>query len=234
MMKQIVVAFNYVSYKDDRRNCNQRVAMKVISACPRRYVSAVSFDFKDIPEPDFLKECGIHHLPILKRDSLSIHGNTRRLPYIKDILENCSKITCDVFGYINSDILVPMDAYDILQKDFDAYIFSRSDIVEIRAIDFLDKKARVIYGGDKHIGADGFFFNKSWWNRNRDKFPPNLILGETEWDTVYRHIIKNSNANYMEKRMLYHVYHDAKWDINSLGGINNRKIWDSIKNVRTS
>jgi len=117
-----------------------------------------------------------------------------------------------------------------LQQDFNAYIFSRSDIGEISAKDFIDGKARVIYGGDKHVGVDGFFFKKSWWNENKNKFPCDAILGETEWDTIYRYIIKHSTANYIEKRVLKHVYHDAKWDINSPGGKNNRKIWDLIKN----
>jgi hypothetical protein len=231
-MKQIVVALNYVDYKDERKRKAQQVALQVLSMHPKPFVSIVSFDFVHTPETAILESFGIYHLPILKKDSSVFIQNPRKLPYIKEILNCCGKIQCDVFGYINSDILLANKVYDLLQQDYDAFIFSRSDIGEISAKDFIDGKARVIYGGDKHAGVDGFFFKKSWWDKNRDKFPDGLILGETEWDTCYRYIIKHSNAVYIEKRALYHVYHDAKWDINSLGGKNNRKIWDNIKNKK--
>lgn len=227
-MKQIVIAINYVDYKDVRRKTAQDVALRVIGMRPMQQVSSIAFDFFDAVEPSILNECNIYHFPTLRKDSSKLLNNNRRMPYIKEILDTCNKVQCDVFGYINSDILVSNRVYDILQSDFDSYIFSRTDIGEVDAEDFVNGKIKPIYGGDSHCGADGFFFNKSWWNSNKDRFPDDLVLGETEWDTCYRKIIRSSGCKYLESRELYHVYHDAKWNVNSQAGINNKRILKEI------
>lgn len=228
-MKNIVVGFSYVDYKDRRRKIAQDNAIEVLSQCPS-HVVPVSFAFKRSDPHKYLSNLNITQLSILNRDSSVTINNTRQLPYIKEMLNYCSKIDCRVFGYINSDILMPDDAYSLLNMDFDAYVFSRSDIKEISPDDFRSstKNIEVIYGGNTHAGADGFFFKKSWWECNKDRFHNDLVLGETEWDTCYRTVIKKSGARYIEARVLYHVYHDAKWDINSPGGINNLKIYEGL------
>lgn len=226
----IVVAFSPVNYKDERRRKAQEVAIRVLSRSPS-FVYPVAFDFlKDSSPFSVVEECNIPTLNILKRDSSKTISNTRRLPYIKEILELCSKIDCDIFGYINSDILVDENVYQNLFEDKDAFIFSRSDIAEVSVEDFLSGKSKVIYGGDKHIGADGFFFKKEWWLNNRQKFPDNLIIGSTEWDTCYRHIIKKLTTNFVESRSLYHVYHNQTWTTTSPSALNNIAIWNEIKN----
>jgi hypothetical protein len=236
-MKQIVIATNYVDYTDKRRRMAQDVAMQVLSMCPRNQVSLISFDFKGAPEPLLFSQLTyskIHHMPILKRDSFVELDNTRHLPYIKEIFDNCCKIKCDCFGYINSDILIPSSVYNILELDFDAFIFSRSEIAETDLDSFLSpKRPKIIYGGNSHEGADAFFFKKEWWNVNKNSFPNDLVLGETEWDTCYRLLIKKIGARYVEARALYHVYHSPKWDVNSPAGINNRKILNTINEHRT-
>jgi len=226
----IVVAFSPVNYKDERRRKAQEVAVRVLSHAPS-FVYPVAFDFlKDSSPISVVEECNIPTLNILKRDSVKTISNTRRLPYIKEILELCSKIDCDIFGYINSDILVDENVYQNLFEDKDAFIFSRSDIGEVSVEDFLAGKSKVIYGGDKHIGADGFFFNKEWWLKNRQRFPSGLIIGSTEWDTCYRYIIKKLTANFVESRSLYHVYHNQTWTTTSPSALNNIAIWNEIKN----
>lgn len=227
-MKRIVIGFSFVRYTDIRRIIAQENAISVLASHPDN-VFPISFDFQKSEKMKVLEDFKIPQLNILKRDSSIEIQNNRRLPYIKEILNNCYKINCDVFGYINSDILVSQDVYNILQQDFDAYIFSRSDIGEVSADDFINKRYKVIYGGDKHIGADGFFFNRSWWNANKDKFPDGLLIGTTEFDTCYRVIIKNSGAKYLEKRVLYHTYHDQTWTTTSPSALNNIAIWNEIK-----
>ena len=230
--KQIVVSFSYVDYTDKRRRIAQETAIRVMGMRPKSSVSVISFDYLNKPEPPILRKCQIHHVPILKKDSSRLINNTRRLPYIKEILNNCNKVECDIIGYVNSDILIPMRAYKTLQKqDFDAYIFSRTDIGEVNDYNFMEGKFKAIYGGDHHCGADGFFFKKSWWDANKDKFPDDLVLGETEWDTCYRIVIKNIGCNYSEERNLYHVYHDAKWQVDSPGGKNNIQIMKELNRL---
>lgn len=231
-MKQIVIAINYVDYSDVRRKMAQEEALNVLSRRPTEFVSLVNFDFMGSSKPKIFDQYGLDgiiHLPILKRDSSVLINSSKRFPYIKEILNYCNRIKCDVFGYINSDILVPLGIYDILSANFDAFIFSRSEIGEIDSDSFIANNQKVIYGGNSHCGADGFFFRKSWWDENRDKFPDNLLIGATEWDTVYRTIIKNSGARYIEERSLYHVYHDQTWTTTSPSALNNIAIWDEVK-----
>jgi len=225
---KIVIGFNYVDYVDKRRRTAQENAVKVLSLHPS-LIRPISFDFENAKNHKLLEDCGIEQLNILKKDSVVIVGGDKRLPYIKEILECCYNIDCEVFGYINSDILMPSEAYDVLNLNFDSYIFSRSDIADVSVEDFCLKNTKKIYGGGSHSGADGFFFKKSWWDCNRSKFPENLIVGSTEWDTVYRLIIKKLDSRYIEARALYHVYHDQFWTTTSPSALNNIAIWNAIK-----
>jgi len=231
-MKRVVVGFSYVDFSDRKKRLCEKNALTVLADCPSN-VFPISFGFlgqhKDYSLLDELK---IHHLDILKLNSGETINNNRPLPYIKEMMDNCAKIDCEVFGYINSDIFIPDIVYGLLQYDFDAFILSRSDIAEVDPDDFINGRINIIHGGNQHEGADGFFFKKSWWKKNEGAFPYDLIVGETEWDTCYRHIIKKSPCRYLEARALYHVYHDAKWDINSPGGQNNRNIWEKLRRCR--
>jgi len=190
------------------------------------WVFPVAFGFAGEPEDNSLPS--LHNLNVLKRNSKVEIDNDRPLPYIKEILDAASQIDCGKLGYINSDIMIGPEFYDTIQEDADAYIFSRSDVAEIGSNDFMAGIRNVIYGGDQHIGADGFFFDRQWWIENRDKFPDDLIIGETEWDTCYRQLIARYSDHYIEKRVLYHVYHDAKWTLTSPGAVNNIRILKEI------
>lgn len=229
---RIVISFNYVKYSDKKKALLQDNAITVLSKL-QKYVNVVSINFKDEEQHKKLYELNITQINALSRDSLDIPNNNRRMPYVKDFFNTCYKIDCDVFGYINSDILVPDSAIELLYRyDFDAYVFSRSDTAEVTPEDFQNNNIRVIFGGNSHCGADGFFFKKSWWDINKDKFPNDFIMGECEWDTSYRYIINHLEARYLDARVLYHVYHDAIWKTNSIGGMHNDKIWNSIKNKK--
>ena len=228
-MKTIVIAFNYVDYKDPNKKEAQDTAIRVLAETPD-WIFPVSFGFFGESNPKFH---GINTLNLLKRNSRIEISNDRDLPYIKEILDLASQIDCDKFGYINSDILIGQEFIEAIQEDADAYIFPRSDIGNVTAMDFFRGNYQVIYGGDQHIGADGFFFDKEWWKQNRDKFPDDLIIGETEVDTCYRRLIERYSNNYIERRVLKHVYHDAKWGLTSHGAKNNIKIWKEIENDRS-
>ena len=225
-MKTVVIAFNYVNFQDRKQKERQLTAMSVMqNAPPWAFPIALGFaGSMDSAEP-----YGIRTFNLLKRNSRLEIGNTRDLPYIKEILDWSARIECGKIGYINSDILLGQSFYDAIQEDYDAFIFPRADIAETNAARFCKGDFKGIYGGDQHIGADGFFFKREWWLKNRDHFPNNLIIGETEWDTCYRKVIARVAENYLERRVLYHVYHDAKWKLDSPGAKNNIAIWESLK-----
>ena len=230
-MKSVVVAFNYVDFQDYHKKRRQNVAMELLCRSPKN-IFPVGFTFLgDVCHREWDR---IVSYNILKRNSAHTIENNRELPYIREILENCcDHFPCpkypDVIGFINSDILLGNSFYDVIQSDADAFVLSRSDIVDVTADEFLDGKFKVIFGGDKHPGADGFFFKRSWWLENQKRFPKDLILGETEWDTCYRSIIRKLDPNHIESRCLYHMYHDAKWSLTSSGAKNNLEIWAKIK-----
>jgi hypothetical protein len=223
----IIVSFFPVNYTDTNREKCQEEAIKCLFMRTLPFIPLALGFKEDKPHP-FIKKIKIKSLNSVKTSFKTI--GARKLPYIKEILNQVSALNCEKFGYINSDVFLSEFAYDILQKqDKDAYIFSRSDIEPITAKDFFNLNFKVVSNGDKHAGADGFFFKKEWWCKNKDSFPDNLIVGATEWDTCYRFIIKHISNNYYEGRNLYHVQHKPSWDTISPEAINNIKIWQSIK-----
>jgi hypothetical protein len=223
-MGSIVVATNFANFSCKKRLMLQDNALRVLSCSPKN-VFPVAFNFSksNIVAPH------IQNINILKCHSKDKVNNNRDLPYVKEILYYASRINCNFLGFINSDILLNRSFYDSLEEKYDCFIFSRNDIADISPDQFLQGKIKIIPGGDQHIGADGFFFRKKWWIKNQHLFPGDLILGETEWDTTYRAIIKNESKSYFEGRLLYHVYHDQAWNTKSNGATNNIKIWEKIK-----
>jgi hypothetical protein len=155
--------------------------------------------------------------------------NNRNLPYIKGIFDYCSTLDCDIFGYMNSDILIRSDFFDFFDGEKDAYFFYRNEIEKTTASAFNSGSYKKVWGGDKHPGNDAFFFDRNWWHENSGLFPDSLILGETEWDTAYRVIVKNEASKYDSNRSLYHVYHDQIWNTVSNGAKHNIAIWKEIR-----
>jgi hypothetical protein len=232
----IVLAFNPVDYSDNGRKRVQDEAIKAFARLSKRFYP-VAFGFMGDKEYPLLNSLGVPSLNILRRDCQKEISNNRKLPYLSEIFNYCSKIDCDIFGYINSDILIGQDFINTFNEEYDAYIYSRYEIGEISCGDFLSGANNIqkVWGGDRHEGRDAFFFNRGWWIDNGDKFPSSLLLGETEWDTVYRFMIMHGDKffknipTYMDKRVLYHVFHNSQWNISSNGALSNIKIWEDIR-----
>ena len=135
---------------------------------------------------------------MLQNDSQKKIGNNRRMPYIKELFDICSHMPCDIFGYMNSDILVKKDFFRVFNGKTDAYIFFKRDIAELSADDFISDKITIV--DQSPCGQDAFFFRREWWLKNRHFFPDDLILGETEFDTCYNSIIQKISKNYIIER----------------------------------
>lgn len=222
---KIALCINYVNYSDPFKKQRQEVAIEVLLANKPRNVTLYSFNF---PEDVVKLPDSFYVMKQLTRDSQKDLGNSRRLPYIKDIMFLGSQVVhCDVFGYMNSDILLNKDFYKVFDKNIDAYVFYKKDIDIVSASDFSANKIKVI--DEKPDGVDAFFFKKDWWFRNSQLFPSGLIVGETEWDTVYNAIIQKAADNYCLKRSLYHVVHERIWSIDTRGAINNTILWRTVR-----
>jgi hypothetical protein len=225
-MKKVVIAVNLASFNDPLKKARQDVAMDILYSHNAENIQVVSFNYPadqiEIPY-DFTSR------KTLSRNSQEVIDNNRPLPYIKDILNGCMEFDCDIFGYMNSDILLHPDFFSIFNTRRDAYIFYRREIEEVDCEKFLSQKFKYIWGGDKHPGNDAFFFDKNWWQNNNNEYPDGLILGESDWDTVYRVITKALTKRHLEARELCHVFHMPKWTLDSKGALNNVKIWNEIK-----
>ena len=224
----IIVALNPVFFSDPKRAILQENALRVLAKAPKN-VFPVSFGFVGDQDHPLVKELNFPSLNILKRDSKTILKTSKKMPYIDEILNHCAKLDCDVFGYINSDILMGHNVYSILDGDYDAFILPRYDIAEVSPEDFLQGKVKIIYGGNTHCGADGFFFRKDWWIKNGEFFTDKFIIGEPEWDLCYRYIIQRLSKRHLDKRSVYHVYHAASWNGQSIGAKNNIQAHADIK-----
>lgn len=226
----IALAINYVNYSDSslymkRKGERQKVALDVLEENSPSNVGLFTFNYKG-EKVDVSKR--FHVLKKLQRNSQKEILNDRPLPYVKELFDLCSEIYCDAFGFMNSDILLTKDFFDLFDRSIDAYVFYRTDISEVTVGSFNKKEFRVV--DPNHAGNDAFFFRRDWWLENRKHFHDDLILGETEWDTCYREIIKRIAPRHMIKRSLYHVYHDAKWKLDSKGALNNLNIWNELRN----
>ena len=226
--QKIFVGVNCVHFNNPKANHRQKMAMEVLLVNKPDNVEVVNFCYHG----EQLKEYKDLNTIYLKRNSREEMGNDRPLPYIKEIMNHLSKLSNDndIFGYINSDILLTKEFFNHFE-DEDAFVFSRIEITDIDSVrQFNDDKYKALWGGDTHAGADGFFFRKKWWEENEGKFSWDFIVGESEWDTAYRHLIAHLTNSYVYERALLHVYHDAKWSINSIGAKNNIKLWEQVRN----
>jgi len=221
--KQIVLAVNPAPYPEGDKKKRQDTALTVLRLTKPLNVRIVEVQFEG---EESLRE---DSYSALKRNSRETIGNNRDLPYIWDIFDFCSCFDSDIIGYMNSDILLPKPIFEMFNEDADAYILYRREINKVTAAGFMEGVIQYIWGGDEHPGNDAFFFDADWWMNNRDEFPKDLVLGETEWDTVYREVAKHTTDNYLESRSLFHVFHEAKWSLDSPGALNNIKIWEETK-----
>jgi len=222
-MRNIAIGTHCVNYSAKKRKRDQGIALSTLLYNKPDEVQVCSFNFEDdVIELPF-------DFPIskkLKRDSKELITD-RRLPYVKDIINLTYEIGCDVFGCINSDVLLTKEFFDLFEQEADVYLFSRTDISEVSVSGFNDKKFRVVWGD--HPGCDGFFFKKEWWSDNRDKFEDSLIWGEAAWDDYYVKLINHLTKNIITKRAVYHVYHDTVWSDKSVGSKHNIKYLNRLK-----
>jgi len=222
---KIAICVNYANYQDDNKLRWQRNALEVLALNAPSSVDLCVINFK---EDKVEVPARFEVVRRIHRNSKKSLNNTRPLPYIKDLLNVCVSRPCDIFGYLNSDILVKPDFFDRFDKrKIGAFLFSRFDISDICVADFQDNREKVIWDG--HPGFDGIFFRKDWWQKYRTGFDPGMILGEPEWDFYYCNQIKQRTRRYFAERVLYHVFHPTIWTLDSPGAEMNRRINGTLR-----
>ena len=225
MNSRILVAVNYVDYSEIARKEAQKDALEILATVAPENVQLASFNYlrSDVKVPERFEI-----IRKLKRNSRGTIHNNRDLPYIKDIFNLCAEMDCDIFGYLNSDILVARDFFETFKtfkENKKIFLFQRLEIKPVKKSEYLNGRFDV--RDDSHPGYDGVFFEKQWWLKNEQRFNDDLVLGEPEWDWYYAKQIGDKNQT-LVKRCLYHVFHKTIWTITSNGAKNNRRINGSI------
>jgi hypothetical protein len=224
MTPKVTLALRYVNYADFRRGKEQETALSILSSNKPDNVKVVVLGY---PDEKIIAPCSFVIDKSLVRNPVEVFGAERRLPYIKEILDLCASTDCDIFGYINSDILIPQGFFDHFLQDQDVYLFSRIDVGEVNITTLNEKSFRVVWNG--HPGCDAFFFRKDWWLKNRDSFSDDLIIGEPAWDLYYMLLVPKLTKRYVFIRGVYHTWHDTVWSEKSIGGKHNMAIWEQFK-----
>jgi len=229
-MSNLTLGINYYEPNQKERRFILDEATKLFHGCEEQ---VISYNFEDDPTYSIPLE----QRKVLKRSSVDKIGGSKKVPYVKDILNEVAKENSEYIGYVNSDIHVSSNFFGELLKDkmlkFDCYMLKRFNITSTEASNFLLCKYKHILGNPKHSGIDCFIFRKEWWLKNRDKFPDDFLVGETHWDLAYKYVVMNcENTTYYESHHIWHVYHDQTWDYKTPMALHNIRLYENLTGER--
>ena len=226
-MKDLTLGINYHQSNDLKR---QEVFSDAIKLFRDFKEKVVSFNF----ENEELYSIPIEQRNVLKRSSIDNYGGSKKVPYIKDILNELAKEETEYIGYVNSDIFIRHDFFEDLMKGlkFQCYMFKRFNITTVNYVNFLENKFNYILGSPKHEGIDCFIFERTWWLENEGLFPDDFFIGETHWDLAYKYVIENSGSTYLNMHNIWHVYHDQTWNYRTKLALNNIRLYEELTGER--
>ncbi len=152
----------------------------------------------------------------LRRTSDRVMGDTRRLPFIKDMIEYVmgwsfpeqvhdalarSQATirdseCLVM-LTNADTCLCGDVAQILQDEVNVQLLKEIKLSQpqlfyshrrnfTRFPKRILSSAEIAVRGEEFVGVDMVAFTPAWWASNKDKFP-DLVLGCEGWDWVFKY-----------------------------------------------
>ena len=227
-MSSLTLGINYYETNDEKRQLHLSEAVKLFHHCKEK---VISYNFENEEKYDIPLE----QKNVLKRSGKDNFGGLKKVPYIKDILDEVAKENTSYIGYINSDNYVTHDFFDRLSQkiDFDCYLVRRFNISNIDSSRFLLGRFKYIIGNPKHNGIDCFIFKKEWWLNHRDKFPDDLLIAETHWDLAYKYVIENEdNTKYFDTHYIWHPHHDQTWNYKTKLAMNNIRIYEELTGER--
>ncbi len=156
-------------------------------------------------------EIAYHELKPDQRSSRDL-GDTRKLPYIKDIIDHAAAQATDdeIIAFCNADTLILPDAPAAIRERL-----ATGDCCYSRRIDVADGAFPHTRDGlakfPRHVGADLFAFRAGWWRSHRDEFP-DLLLACEGWDWCMRRVAQKYNpAAEIDPPIIYHENHSPVW-----------------------
>lgn len=161
----------------------------------------------------------IYFLPVfdgmLTRSSRDL-GDTRKVPFIRDLLDYAvaSARPEDVALLTNTDTCVTVDGIDKLRAAFAnpnlhaAYGF-RHNIPGKLSGPYKDLRWAHADGGIDLIAV-----RPAWWQKCRDYFPSDMVMGCQWWDHIMRDVINESQPGIDPslRNLIYHEIHEPFWD----------------------
>lgn len=171
------------------------------------------------------------HLWKYPRSSKDI-GDTRDLPYLKDVLReglNAAKNDLDIICLTNDDTILHSSICELihewLEKRDAISSFRVNYDTSIPALNSPVERIRIESNPATDLGRDMFAFRKRWLVSNWHRIP-DMILGEMEWDLVLALMIRESNGFRTEsdasryevegcceipKGYVIHLTHEREW-----------------------
>ena len=156
----------------------------------------------------------INTLNVLDRDSTSVTGGSKKLPFVNDIFNSLAHLDCDYFIYCNSDVIVNANLLKFINSNQpDCFACSRLDINNIKSFDdVLNKQIQPIRY--EIAGFDTFIFSRHWYKKHNSLFRDYLI-GQPCWDQVYATIMKiygdNTDFGNSFPPYCFHIHHEQTW-----------------------
>lgn len=132
--------------------------------------------------------------------------HTTKYPLVNKIFETLSTVDCDIFVFLNNDIILNSSFFKVLNEHIETYAASRAHLHELNSL----TEPLKIESYSVH-GFDLFAFKKTWWQQNKNIFP-DMYLGRSYWDTVYftkcatmsKHLTINK-----QPPVIFHVEHQS-------------------------
>jgi hypothetical protein len=138
-------------------------------------------------------------------NTIEIEHNTK-YPLVNKLLDCLSETSCDLFVFLNNDIILNTSFFKLLDEQYETYIASRAHLYELNSLNE-DLK---IESYSVH-GFDLFAFKKHWWLENKQLFP-DMFLGRSYWDTLYfTKCAKYSKYLAINKQppVIFHIEHQS-------------------------
>jgi hypothetical protein len=166
----------------------------------------------------------------LVRNSKNTIGDDRAVPFVKDIVDHGFKIASgvdDIVVLTNSDVgfvpnmTTPLRRLVAAKGAAYGYRMDFSDPIEFPLT--RHETLRGKFTG----GLDIFAFSRQWWEANRAE-APDMVMGSTRWDLVYRDLIKKRGGGELHGA-IFHELHGSYWKVNpyTKGNIHNSAIADA-------
>lgn len=166
----------------------------------------------------------------LPRTSQSVLKDTRKLPFLRDLLDMAVRGAAvqDLIVFTNDDVLFAPGLGESLFHVERAAWASRHDFIRLPVLPTcLD-----IAAAGKHCGADLFAMTPQWWRRYHYQWP-DMVLGCEAVDLVMRKLMKATGGIELHAA-LAHEEHASWWQTHRAdpGAEHNRKLAGAWLNKR--